>query len=452
MTQAAAQPESRPGVRGRPLGPEGLLGLQQVAGNAAVSNLLSVSRQQAPGPQPASGPQPAEPTLGPDDFEVRGWDITPGPVSAAPQSGGRLEITSPDIHIRGTVGLKLGRTLGPGVIVDAGPIQSVISDNMLVKFTEDGAPGGKPVGEVHRVVPTAYDAASTPNPPWYTQDTSQPRLSDHSGEVNIHLYDRPHVSLLPTMGSKGRVSQFEGLARFHTAIGIRSITAPDRLIAVKPIVWEVPWTLTIAWDPATSQPLPATGQTVKSGPGVGAPPKLDGPPANTLQMFWMTTSDPEADQQDRANPMNWPSGTLWTVPTPLLLQYFIPARRNDPAAYANLKGELERRHFYATVTCKKRAGHVGNDWVEVGLTGQRPGGTTEFTFDDNETKQVSAPMRALWPDLDGIEQASTLTMTLHEHGPLRGSNDATASVPYSFDEGRSVTLGNGRYTVYFGGD
>jgi hypothetical protein len=206
----------------------------------------------------------------------------------------------------------------------------------------------------------------------------------------------------------------------------------------------------ITWDPATSKPMRATGQTVTTGAGVGAPPKLEGPPANVLQMFWLTISDPDAEAHDRANPTEWPTGTLWTVPTSLLLQFFIPARRNDPAAYANIKGELERRHFYATVTCKKRAGHISDDWVDIGLTGQRPSATNEFKFLDGEAKEVSAPLRSLWPDLDGIEQSSMLTITLHEHGLLRSSVDATASAPYSFDAKRTVTLGQGTYIVDFG--
>jgi hypothetical protein len=167
-------------------------------------------------------------------------------------------------------------------------------------------------------------------------------------------------------------------------------------------------------------------------------------------MFWVTMSDPGADEKDRANPTEWPSGAMWTVPTVLLFQYLVPARQKDPAGYANIKGELERRSFYATVTCRKRAGYMGSDWVDIRLVGQQSGEANELTFTAGESREAVAPVRSIFPNLDAVDKSSQLKVTLHEHGLFREATDASASVEYYFDGKRQLKLGeDGAYTVDF---
>jgi hypothetical protein len=404
---------------------------------------------QPPGQgQPAGGGQPpgSTETGGPaTHIRQEMFVVTGGPpqlsgvTTAAPRTDvGQVFVQGPRIEQRVDVALASGVTLGQGVSVDVGPIQTLLGSERVGVYRRGGDPGGPIMAEDRGVVGVTRDSGWHVDPasrqvvssfpaPWYANHYG---LLDAYPSHEVRWDDRPGIYLRPALaGDEATLTEVRGADRFVTSI---SAKRGDQLVHLRTYQWSVPWDVRIDQTTATGQGR--AGQVTEGG-AMTMPRGTDIVAGHDHRYIRYADHD-----------------SAMAAPALELFRALGPALAEDRAAAATIAGALRAKNpaFRFNFFIQSKSNVVGDDAIELTIAGSLErresirGGT-------GATRAVTFHLLDVF-NPDSIRAGSQLRFSARATNTITGSNLRRASWRLPFEPQRSVRMepsndGDGIYVL-----
>jgi hypothetical protein len=254
------------------LTPGQAVALSRTAGNQAVTQLIARQPAAAPAAPPPAGTAPGASAstakgLKHADFSPTGGDPSAsGTVSVTPNGADAVTLNAPEVTAGGGVTWNAPATPPDPAApppdpaeARAGWINTLLSGDRKLTYTEDGTPGGKVVREQHMMsTPGGRDAM-------WAEDKRTGTQVQHSGSeapfygsakrvrrgetVQLDQFkDQPgggaQREMEGTGGAKGKLAKVSGADKFRLSVGIAEVGNAET-IHLTAKEWTVPWDVTV---------------------------------------------------------------------------------------------------------------------------------------------------------------------------------------------------------------